>query len=87
MVEGLRAGRRVSVCKSCGVDSEKARKGFLGGFCFDCGLLQRPFERDLICNVCGEEKPIVRLYLTGPACDDCAPSPNPAGAPPANSAD
>ena len=50
-------------CARCGVPAL--------GLCFNC-FLDRPFERDIICNVCGEEKPIVRLYLQGPACDACA---------------
>jgi hypothetical protein len=49
-------------CRSCGKPGAPV--------CLDC-FMGRPFDRDIICNVCGEEKPIVRLYLNGPACDDC----------------
>ena len=52
-------------CVKCGKPGD--------AICFDC-FMDRPFERDIICNVCGVEKPIVRLYLSGPACDDCAPA-------------
>lgn len=51
-------------CTVCGVPDSQY-------ICFNC-FIQRPFERDVVCNVCGEEKPIVRLYLQGPACDECA---------------
>jgi hypothetical protein len=58
-------------CPSCGVDGTDGAQRH-GALCFDC-FLERPFERNIVCNGCGEEKPIVRLYLDhGGFCDDCA---------------
>ena len=53
-------------CNGCGVAGAP--------ICWNC-FIGRPFERDLVCNVCGEQKPIVRLYLdVGGACDGCRPA-------------
>jgi hypothetical protein len=49
-------------CLSCGVPADLA--------CFNC-FLQRPFEKDVACPLCGTVT-IVRQYLDGVRCDQCA---------------
>lgn len=50
-------------CSECGVECNVP-------LCLDC-FIGRPFVKNIGCRICGKQRPIVRQYLDGAACDAC----------------
>ena len=59
-------------CVKCGVELTATTRP-IGDLCFNCGMLSRPHNVQ-VCPRCKRGPRVVRLYLQGVACDECAPA-------------